>query len=77
MAFDLEDEVQRLSVDLFGNDLTRDSGSGDVSGWTLPLPTTYLIGRDSRIELASVDVDYRQRIDPRRMLDRCSRSNGG
>lgn len=40
VAFDLEDEVQRLSVDFFGNDLTRDDGGDDVSGWTLPLPTT-------------------------------------
>lgn len=77
LAFDLDDEMQRLYVDFFGNDLARYNGVGDVSGWTLPLPAMYLIGRDSRIELASVDVDYRQRIDPRQVLDMSSRSTRG
>lgn len=70
LAFDLDDAMQHLYADFFGNDLAQYNGSGMVSGWTLPLPATYLVGRDARVELASVDVDYRQRLEPQAVLDR-------
>ena len=31
---------------------------------TLPLPATYVIGRDGTIVFAAVDADYTQRADP-------------
>ena len=37
--------------------------NGDES-WELPVPATYVIGRDRRVVLASIDVDYRNRLDP-------------
>ena len=37
--------------------------------WELPLPATYLIGKDRRIKFCNVDPDFRKRIDPRELLD--------
>lgn len=69
LAFDLDAEMQSLYADFFGNDLSDYNGTDTVSGWTLPLPGTYLIGHDARIELAAVEVDYRQRLEPQAVLD--------
>jgi peroxiredoxin len=41
--------------------------NGDES-WELPVPATYLIGRDQRVALAHVDVDYRRRLEPEAIL---------
>lgn len=76
LAFDLDAPMQRLYADFFGNDLARYNGSDTDSGWTLPLPATYLVGRDARIELAAVEVDYRQRLEPQRVLDRLQQIAG-
>ena len=40
-----------------------------LESWELPVPATYLIGPDRRISLAYVEVDYRKRLEPNRMLD--------
>lgn len=69
LAFDLDAEMQSLYADFFGNDLAQYNGTDAVSGWTLPLPGTYLVGRDAHIELAAVEVDYRQRLEPQAVLD--------
>lgn len=37
--------------------------NGDPS-WELPVPATFVIGRDRRIALAHIDVDYRRRLEP-------------
>lgn len=37
--------------------------NGDES-WELPLPATYVIGQDRHVTLASIEVDYRTRLDP-------------
>ena len=39
--------------------------NGDES-WELPVPATYVIDRDGRVALAAIDVDYRNRLEPRR-----------
>lgn len=70
LAFDLDADMQHLYADFFGNDLAQYNGTETVSGWTLPVPATYLVGRDARIELAAVEVDYRQRLEPQRVLER-------
>lgn len=76
LAFDLDEPMQRLYADFFGNDLARYNGSDTDSGWTLPLPATYLVGRDAHVELAAVEVDYRQRLEPQRVLDRLQQIAG-
>lgn len=41
--------------------------NGDES-WELPVPATYVISRDHRVALAHIDVDYRNRLDPKDIL---------
>jgi peroxiredoxin len=49
----------------FGNDLPTINGNAE---WALPLPATYLIGRDGLVKFAHVDVDYRKRAEPSEIL---------
>lgn len=49
----------------FGNDLPAVNGNSE---WVLPLPATYLIGRDGLVKFAYVDVDYRKRAEPSEIL---------
>lgn len=41
--------------------------NGDQS-WELPVPATFVIGRDGRIALAHIDIDYRKRLEPDAIL---------
>ncbi|HEY2020955.1 peroxiredoxin-like family protein [Paraburkholderia sp.] len=41
--------------------------NGDAS-WELPVPATYVIAPDGRITLASIEVDYRKRLEPDAIL---------
>lgn len=41
--------------------------NGDGS-WELPVPATYVIAPDGRIVLASIEVDYRKRLEPDAIL---------
>lgn len=64
LAFRLSPELQALYRSR-GRDLAEWNG-GD---WTLPVPGTFVIGRDRRIALAHVDADYRTRLEPSAALD--------
>lgn len=37
--------------------------NGD-GAWSLPIPATYVVAKGGQILLASVDADYRHRLDP-------------
>ena len=41
--------------------------NGDES-WELPIPGTFVVDRDRRIRLASVDADYTTRLEPRELV---------
>ena len=41
--------------------------NGDES-WTLPLPATYLIGRDRKVMFAEAHADFRVRPEPHEVL---------
>ena len=41
--------------------------NGDES-WELPLPATYIVGRDGTIRFAAVNVDYTERPEPAEIL---------
>jgi len=41
--------------------------NGD-SSWELPLPATYIVGRDGKIQYASINVDYTERAEPSEVL---------
>ncbi len=44
-----------------GNDLSQWNADKE---WHLPIPATYVIGRDGRVKLAFVDPEYRRRLEP-------------
>jgi peroxiredoxin len=67
LAFDLPPELVELYRRQWHNDLVKWNGAG---GWSLPIPATYLIQQDSRIALAHVDPDYRDRLEPEILLAR-------
>ena len=48
-----------------GNDLPTLNGNGQ---WVLPIPATYVIGRDGRVAYAHVQADYRQRAEPAEVM---------
>ena len=50
----------------FGIDLERHNGD---TTWTLPLPATYIIDQDGRIRYADVRVDYRNRVEPAKIIE--------
>ena len=69
IAFDLTPDLVEIYKDL-GNDLPVRNGNGR---WALPVPATFVIGRDGRIAFAHVEADYRQRAEPDdvlRVIDR-------
>ena len=48
-----------------GNDLPVLNGN---DRWALPLPATYVIGRDGRILYAHIEADYRERAEPAEVI---------
>lgn len=66
IAFTLNNELAELYSQV-GNDLPTLNGNGQ---WVLPIPATYLIDAHGRVAMAHVEVDYRQRAEPARVLDR-------
>ena len=63
-GFGVAFEMPQPLIDLYrkgGNDLPVLNGNGK---WVLPLPATYVIGRDGRIAFAHIEADYRERAEP-------------
>jgi len=58
---------EELRAALRSNNKALPGINGDES-WKLPVPATYVIGKDRRVVLAFIDVDYRNRIDPEEIL---------
>ena len=58
---------EELRVPLRSNNKALPGINGDES-WELPIPASYVIGRDRRVALAFLDVDYRNRHDPAAIL---------
>jgi peroxiredoxin len=50
----------------FGSDLPEFNGD---SSWTLPIPGTFVVGRERRILLAYADSDPRNRLEPAAILE--------
>ena len=67
-GFGIAFEMPQALIDLYrgvGNDLPVLNGN---SQWVLPVPATYVIGRDGRIVFAHVEADYRERAEPADVL---------
>jgi len=58
------EEVQHLMA-ARGLDLPEYHGNGS---WFLPLPATFVVGKDGRIKARSIDPDFRRRIEIDRLL---------
>lgn len=74
-AFGIAFEMPENLIDLYkslGNDLSVVNGNGR---WVLPLPATYVIGRDGKIIYAHVEADYRVRAEPADVLARIKVKN--
>ena len=65
ILFDLSDQLKAAYLGM-GRDLSADNADGQ---WHLPIPATYVIGRDARIALAYIDPEYRNRLEPSQILD--------
>jgi peroxiredoxin len=49
----------------FGNDLSAYQGN---DAWTLPIPASFVVGRDGRITARFVDPDFRRRMTVEELL---------
>lgn len=65
LVFGVPDDVRQLYLGS-GLDLAARAGG---TAWELPIPATYLVGRNGLVRLAFVDADYTQRLDPAEILD--------
>jgi peroxiredoxin len=65
VAFELPPQLIELYARV-GNDLPVLNGNGR---WVLPVPATYVIDRDGRVAFAHIEVDYRERAEPKFVLD--------
>ncbi|WP_444943955.1 peroxiredoxin-like family protein [Microbulbifer sp. ZKSA006] len=64
VAFRLPQELQVLYKEL-GGSLPEYNGTDD---WVLPVSATFVINREGRIVLASIDPDYQNRLEPAEAL---------
>ena len=58
---------EELRAALRSNNKALPGFNGDNS-WELPVPATFVIGRDGRVALAAIEVDYRKRLEPDAIL---------
>ena len=59
---------EELRAALRANGMALPEVNGDDS-WELPVPATFVVGRDGHVALAMVEVDYRRRLEPGHILD--------
>lgn len=65
LVFSLTPELKQLYLK-FGVDLEKNQGNAD---WRLPIPATYVVGKDGKIVYAHVDPDFTKRADPLEVLN--------
>jgi peroxiredoxin len=64
-VFRLPDELQKIYKQI-GVDLEK--FNGDAS-WELPIPGSFVIGRDGQVKYASADPDYTTRPEPDALIE--------
>ena len=65
VQFTLPADLQDVHLNVFDLDLRTQNADGS---WKLPIPASFVIGTDSTIVAAGVEVDYRTRIEPAAIL---------
>ena len=60
--------TEELKTAYHGFNLDIPARNGTPGEWSLPVSATYVIARDASIIYANTDVDYRDRADPRDVL---------
>ena len=64
LAFRLSPDLQALY-----QSRGRDLAEWNDGDWTLPVPGTFVIGKNRRLVLVHVDADYRTRLEPATAID--------
>src|SRR6266481_1228031 len=64
LVFVLSEALQELQKK-FGNEVPRFNGD---DSWELPMPGTFIVSKEGIVRLASVDSDYRRRLEPAAIL---------
>jgi peroxiredoxin/glutaredoxin len=64
LVMGISPELKKIYQD-FGINLEKSQGNKD---WKLPLPATYVIGKNGKVVYAFVDVDYKKRAEPDAIL---------
>ena len=65
LAFLVDDEKRRAMIDA-GWDFSPFQGN---TNWTLPIPATFVVGRDGLVKARFIDPDYRRRVDTSVILE--------
>ena len=65
LVYEFTDELKQAYR---GFNLDIPARNGTPGDWALPVSATYVIGRDGVIVYVYTDVDYRDRADPREVL---------
>jgi len=65
LLFDFSDRLKQAYIGM-GKDLSKINADGQ---WHLPVPATYVIAPNGRVELAYVDPEYRNRLEPSDILE--------
>ena len=65
LVFGLPDDLQKVYRSI-GVDLEKQNGD---ASWELPIPGSYVIGRDGVVKYASADPDYTTRPEPDALIE--------
>jgi peroxiredoxin len=65
LAYLVDDEKRRAMIGA-GWDISPFQGN---MNWTLPVPATFIVGRDGLVKARFIDPDYRRRMDSSEILD--------
>jgi peroxiredoxin len=68
LAFRVGDEKRRAMIGV-GWDFSPYQGN---TNWTLPIPATFVVGRDDLVKARFIDPDYRRRMDTEAILESLS-----
>lgn len=73
LVFTVAGQIRRIYEE-FGINLEESNGDGS---WTLPVPATYVIGKEGAIRRAFVEADYTVRMEPRDIVEELEKLRDG